>query len=345
MAILTITTENAGVRFKSNAVDIVYNSFTTKRYTEEDKLDIISSDKENYALFTIKYADYDSITVDGIAATTTEDLQDKLKEIPHRTIITDVNGNDVNITDNALDTAWQDQHTDAVIVPFNKVTNSTTLDTLAVLGAYTISVASATGISQGSFIVLFHPASERFSTFYAVSVVDTTVTLDGPLDFAYPSGTFVDVAITNMNVDGSSTPQVFGLRGTGAPPGVDIDFDLTRMIFECITDTAVDLSKFGDLTALTRGILFRSRNGIYHNIFNVKTNGELAGIMYDWNPYAATNPVQGVDGFVSRLTFAGPSKIGVTVRLPIGEDAEIIIQDDLTDLTSFKIIAEGHIVE
>lgn len=34
-----------------------------------------------------------------------------------------------------------------------------------------------------------------------------------------------------------------------------------------------------------------------------KDNAEIAGIMYDWNPFAATNPAQGTDGFVARLTF------------------------------------------
>jgi hypothetical protein len=171
------------------------------------------------------------------------------------------------------------------------------------------------------------------------------------VDYAYESGTNVDVAITNMAVDGSVTPQVFGLRGTGAPPGVDIEFDLTRIIFECVTTSAVNLLLFANFAKLTRGLLFRCRNGIYNNIFNVKSNSEIASIMFDFNVSQSINPAQGVDGFVSRLTFAGPSKIGVTIRLPIGEDAEIVVQDDLATaqggetITKLRIIAEGHIVE
>lgn len=266
--------------------------------------------------------------------------------------ITDADGDTVNLTNGALDVALQDQHSRAIIVPFNNVTNSTTLSEVGVFGEYTITLTSVTGISDGSFITLFNPTSLRFNFFYVVGApVGSVVTLDSPLDYAYESGTFADIAITNMAVDGSSTPVVFGLRGIGSPPGVDIDFDLTRIIFECVTSSAVDLSKFANFAALTKGLLFRTRDGIYNNIFNVKTNAEIAGIMYDWSPYAATNPVQGVDGFVSRLTFAGTSKIGVTIRLPIGEDAEIVIQDDLATaqggetITSLKIIAEGHIVE
>lgn len=244
-----------------------------------------------------------------------------------------------------VETYWQDQSTDAIIANFNQVTNSTTLNGAVAIDGRTIIVTSATGIVVGSYIILFDPVSERFSTFYATVVAGTTITLDGPLDFAYPDGTFVDVAITDLSVNGAVTPQVFGLRGTGAPPGVDINFHVTRIIFEMITADIVDLSKFGDQAPLTNGLLLRTRNSRYKNIFNVKDNAEIAGIMYDWTPFAKTNPVQGVDGFISRLTFGGPSKIGVVIDLPIGDDLEVHVQDDLTGITSFKMWAEGHITE
>jgi hypothetical protein len=244
-----------------------------------------------------------------------------------------------------VETYWQDQSSDAVIVNFNKVTNSTTLNGAVDIDDRTIIVTSATGISVGSYIILFDPASVRFSTFYATVVVGTTITLDSPIDFAYPDGTFIDVAITDLSVNGAVTPQIFGIRGIGSPPGVELTFDLTRIIFEMTTDSPVDLASFGDLARLTNGLLLRTRNGRYKNIFNVKDNAEISGIMYDWTPFTATNPAQGVDGFVSRLTFGSPSKIGVVIRLAIGEDLEVHVQDDLSGITSFKMWAEGHITE
>lgn len=244
-----------------------------------------------------------------------------------------------------VDTYWQDQSTEPVIINFNKINNQTTLNGAVGLHVPDIIVTSATGISVGSYIILFHPGSLRFSTFYAVGVAGTTITLDSPTDFAYPDGTFVDIGITDLSVDGSSAVQIFGLRGLGSPPGVELTFHLTRVIFQCTCASPVALNLFGDLAALTNGLLLRARNGKTKNIFNVKTNGDLAGIMYDWTPYQATNPVQGIDGFVSRLTFGGPSKIGVVIELPVGEDLELHVHDNLTGLTSFHVIAEGHIVE
>lgn len=242
-----------------------------------------------------------------------------------------------------VDTWWENSTEDAIIINFNQVTNSTTLNGAVSIEDRTITVTSATGISIGSYIILFDPASLRFSTFFVTAVNGLIITLDTPLDFAYPNGTFVDVAITDLSVNGLVTPQIFGIRGSGAPPGIELTFHVTRLIFAMICDSAVDLSLFGNIARLTNGMVCRTKNTRYKNLFNLKDNADIAGIMYDWTPYVASNPAQSVDGFASRLTFSGPEKIGVAIELPIGEDLQIIIQDDLTDITTFKIIAEGHL--
>lgn len=244
-----------------------------------------------------------------------------------------------------IDVNNQDQTTPSIITKFNKVLNSTTLAAEAARGSRDIVVADATGFIIGRYIILFNPTTERYMWGYATNVVGTTVTLDTPLDSTFPIGTYVDSAITNMNVNGSVTPQVFGLRGTGSPPGVDLAADITRIITSCETDSPVNLTLFGDLPALANGLVLRRRNGDFYNILNVKDNFEIAGIQFDFNVSQALNPAQGIDGFVCRLTFGGQNKIGVVQRLPIGDDLEIIIQDDLTGLVRFEIVAEGHIVD
>jgi hypothetical protein len=256
-----------------------------------------------------------------------------------------ISGMDGGFSSKELDVHVGDQTTPIIIAPFSNRTNDTTLAITAAQYAYTFTVADATGIAIGSYLTLFHPPSVRFSQFYCTAITGPLVTVDSPMDFAYPAGTYVDIGTTEMAVDGSRTPKVFGLRGVGSPPGIELEVDITRVIFSCITATPVDLSLFGDLARLTRGLLLRKRDGTTWNIFNVKDNKELSGIMYDWTPFAASNPSQGVDGFSGRLTFAGPSKIGVASRLKLGEDLEILVQDNLSGLTSFSIVAEGHIVD
>jgi len=131
----------------------------------------------------------------------------------------------------------------------------------------------------------------------------------------------------------------------GIIPGIDEQYDITRIIFVCLTDTAVDLSLFGDLPKLLRGVALRHRDGTVRNIFNVKSNLDIEGITLDWKPFSSANPQQGQNGFSARLTFGGQDKLGVVQRIGPGEDLEVIIQDDLTDLTLFEIVAEGHQVE
>ena len=256
--------------------------------------------------------------------------------------------------DRGVDVNIQDQTTRPIIAKFNRVTNSTTLASDASLEDTTIAVTSATGISVGSYIILFNPIEVKFAFATVTSIAGSpTITLDTPLDFAFPSGTFVDVAVTDIStaIGTLGSPVVFGLRGTGAPPGVDLDVDITRIIFTCVANSPVNLIKFCNLARLVNGLVLRRRNDVYENIFNIKDNGEIAGIMFDFNVSVATNPSQGIDGFVSRLTFAGSSKIGVAIRLPIGDDLEVLTQDDLNtaqsgdSITLLEMVAEGHIVE
>lgn len=241
----------------------------------------------------------------------------------------------------------QDQVTRPIILKFNEVSNSTTLSVTAVKDENTITVTSTTGFIAGKYIILFDPISKNFSFYMQVGApAGNVITLDTPIDFSYPSGTNADSAITDMSVNGTpGSPRTFGLRGTGAPPGVDVTVDITRIIFSCIAASAVDLTTFADITKLVNGLVLRKRDGAIQNIFNVKDNGEIAGLMFDFEVSAATNPNQGIDGFISRFTFAGQNKIGVAIRLPIGEDLELIVQDPLSAITKLEITAEGHVVQ
>jgi len=261
------------------------------------------------------------------------------------------NGNPLKIEpNNSMPVTIQDQPTPIVIVPFSLLEQQTTTTGAIAIDDYVIPVASATGIAAGKMITLFDVASVRYSWFIVVSVASLNITVDRPVDFAFPSGTYVDVSETDMVKDGSGTPLVYGVRnnaGVTPPPGIDLSVDITRMIFECQTTNLPEVSMFGDIAGgLTRGLFCRKRNGEYYNVFNCKTNGEIAGIMYDWNQLDSSK--HGVNGFVARLTFAGQSKMGAVQRLAINEDLEIWIQDDITSggtVLSLKILAEGSIVE
>ena len=143
-----------------------------------------------------------------------------------------------------------------------------------------------------------------------------------------------------MAVDGSTTRQSFFIRPEGT-----IEIDITRVIFQIICNDPPEFDDFGDITGgLQRGVVFRQVNGGHVNLFNLKTNGEIANLMYDVEVYEQSK-VQGVNGISGRLTYGGPSKHGVTLRIGNGTYLEVIIQDDLSSLATFKLIASGHVVE
>lgn len=247
-----------------------------------------------------------------------------------------------NVIGTDLDVAVQDQTTPALIIKMNKITNETTLATAVEKFTYFLDVASITGISVGSYLIMFTATTNKFYKGSVVAIVGNVLEMDTQLDSDFPIGSIINIGITNMNVNGAVTPQIFGVRGLATPENIAITFDITRIIITCLATSAVDLSKFGDLTKLTRGIALRKRNGNTINIFTAKSNVELEGLTLDWKPFAATNPAQGQDGFSCRLTFAGQDKLGIVQRLAPGEDLEMIIQDNLTGLIFLEVVAEGH---
>lgn len=246
-----------------------------------------------------------------------------------------------------VDNFIQDQTSPSVMVKFNRVTNSTTLASDVTKGSASIVVTSSTGIIAGSYLIIYNATSNRYFLCTAVSIASApTITIDTPIDFSFTTGSIVDVAITNLAANGSSVALTYGIRGVGQTSNVPTTVDITRIIMTCVTTSAVSLDKFADITSLTNGLVLQHRKlERTDNIFNVKNNREIAGIQYDYTPYTATNPVQGIDGFVARLTFAGQNKIGVVKRLRQNEDLEFIVRDDLSAITTLEVMAEGHIVE
>ena len=335
-----ITIENSG-----NNINIIRGSDITLSYAKEN-IDIIYHSRGQIffrtgidVLYNVDYTEIDSPVTVNI-----NDLIDTLTNYRKNYITVPLESN------GAVPVNIQDQHTPILIGKFNQITNSDTLTSTTVIDQTYIVVDDTTGSANSDMIVVFSDVTNRVYFGSALSFNIDTIFLDTPFDSDFPVGSDVDFTITNMAVDGSATPQVFGLRGSGMSSPIAVEFDITRIIFKCTTSNAVDLSKFVNLAKLTKGLVLRKRDGTYQNLFNVKDNGELAGLMYDFTVYSSTNPQQGIDGFVARLTFAGQSKIGVTVRLSPGEDLEFIVQDDLLTaqsgetITLLEVIAEGHIV-
>ena len=177
-----------------------------------------------------------------------------------------------------------------------------------------------------------------------------TVIIDQPLD--YPYTTAGGCSIQNVNLalaDGSTTPQTFYL----SPIGLDdtVEWDITRGIIVFIgpgpvSDPEPDDTRFGTIAALTNGIVLRAVNGFAKNLFNAKTNADMKLRCGSDLFYTDANK-KGDYSVIARRTFNGFDKNGVTIRMcaKTEDKIEVIIQDDLTDMTTINVNVQGHVVQ
>lgn len=233
----------------------------------------------------------------------------------------------------------EDQTTAALDLFFAQGSGApTTLTVQSSIDNSSITVNSSTSFTAGDYVLIAE--GNRFYTAELLTITNNVLTFDTPLDNNFSVGSFVIPTTRDLNVDGSTTSQTFAIKGGGI--GSNLSIDVTRLMIHMETAGAVDLNKFGDLTALTNGVVIRRVDGTTRNIFNIKSNGEMRNLCFDWTVDVASNPSQGQNGVGFRYTFAGQDKHGVAVRLDPGDELQVIIQDDLTGLEKFRIIAEGH---
>lgn len=245
--------------------------------------------------------------------------------------------------DKAVDTLIGDQTTEIINLVLTRLIQSLDLTSPASLGDTTLTVSTGVQPTVGNIVCL--KENEAFYQGEILSVVasglDWDVTLDTPLDSAFTIAGGCSERSKHLNVDGSVTPVEFSISPANLSEGVE--WDITRIIGTLVDDDAMDDSRFGGiLGGLTKGVVVRYKDGVHKNIFNVKTNGEMVAQMYDVQ-YADKTP-QGEYGLRFRRTFAGQSESGVAIRLASSSaDAlSVIVQDDLTGLLEFTIVAHGH---
>ena len=237
-----------------------------------------------------------------------------------------------------------DQTADVVILNLVDIQASTTLASAVSADSYEIEVADPTGFSVGDQVRIIEVAQGYYHVAQILGLTGSIATMDTPLVRSYGAGSSCTCSNKNINVDGSVTPMSYKLR-TGAP-SISNPIEITRIMFQCITTDTVTLNEFGNIPALEKGIVIRytDANGP-KNLFNVKTNGELAAISYDLSVFSSGFFGTGTGGFASRITFAGQNKMGVVLRIPQDGNLEALVQDDLTGISSLQIIAEGHVCE
>ena len=214
----------------------------------------------------------------------------------------------------------------------------TTLAVAALKTEYTIEVVDSTGYVNGTYIGIVSASTGLF--YFGTQIgapVGNIITLDTQICCDFSPGETVLNTTREMNVDGSTTPQIFQIGPFN--PVTALEVDITRIMGVITNSVAMDDGTFGGLDALTRGLAIRRNDSVITNYWNVKTNGDLALICFDAQ-YTDRAP-GGENGFRFRNSYAGLEKHGVAIRIGPSETLEVIVQDDLTGNSSMRMMAQG----
>ena len=203
---------------------------------------------------------------------------------------------------------------------------------------YTITVASATGFVIGDYI---HINTTSFETTHPVitGIAGNVFTLDRRLDVAHSIGDTITKAVIDMSSQAGTmaAPIIYE-----AWPEPGVTWHLTRILFEMTHGTAGDLGLFGNLASLGNGVVLRARiNGQHGTLTNWKANSEIKTDMFDV-VFDTRSGGGGTFGTSGRGTF---TEAGAVLKLDGDNDDrfQVLIQDDITALSSFSMKCQGHI--
>ena len=220
---------------------------------------------------------------------------------------------------------------------------ATALSLADTLDSYTIEVDNSTGFLDGDLLGVFCSTGEYCFTRQIGAPVGNIITVGTPLQRKFAVGCNVLNFTSEMAVNGTlgvGGREVFQIGPVGSEANVVVE--ITRLLGVITCAQEPDDSKFGHLAQLARGCVLRKNNDEYLNYANFRVNGDIA--MFAGSPINYTDKAGGgVYSAAFELPFAGQSKHGVAVRLDPGDTLEMLIQDDLSGISSFRMLAEGHI--
>jgi len=164
---------------------------------------------------------------------------------------------------------------------------------------------------------------------------------DSDNDFGVYRGKYVNQHLENagsrdMNVNGSVTPVSFT-----AGPGSGKRWYIARLLVT-LEDSSINHTKFGGQAALTNGIDFKvTESGTERDVIphRIKKNGQWRHFSYDSAIESASTDIMTI-----RWTFAN----GLTAFKLNNADSDnlkIIVNDDLTSISTFVAVIQGFEVD
>ncbi len=244
----------------------------------------------------------------------------------------------VAAADVALDVALQDQTSRLIDRFVTRKISVTTLTAPVAFDDRVVNVAPGHGFVAEDMIEIEEgPYSFQASV---ISVATNALTVNSPLCRAFSVAAIVRRTNPNLNIDGSVTPVIF----TAKPPA-GVRWDINILSLNMLDDTDMDDGKFGGITMLSRGVVYRTVDGDTNNIFNSRNNGCFRRHC-DQLEYSPKAPA-GQYGLHAVRYFNSQRGDGVARRIGGDEISEFqaVVADNLTGLAKFFVVVRGHVVE
>jgi hypothetical protein len=236
----------------------------------------------------------------------------------------------------AMAVSIQDQHSDAIDLYVHTDNATPTITVNPSVGDQQITVNSIVGVVNGNAITI----NEGIKTFQSIITGSSgsVITFATPLDYDFSVSAAVSCGDWNMAVNGSVTPVVFYLR-----PPAGANWDLYTFNVSITDDVVMDSGKFGGIAALTNGLFSRIVNGVIKNLPVIVNNLGFAEIGFTIR-YDDKAPA-GIYGFLASKNYSQINGVSIRLEGSGADEFQVIIQDDLTDLTHMAITANGHVVQ
>lgn len=217
---------------------------------------------------------------------------------------------------------------------------TTTLTVAAAIGNTSITVASVAGFAIGDYIQIGGHAGDITYT-KIVNIVGLVISINRPLGHIRPIGATVEKILLDISgaIGTIAAPQSYKVV-----PSTGQVWHIERLMLEMVHNSAGDLASFGNLAALTNGVILRRYDGATGTFgtFTVwNTNEDIFLDTANINFIARA----GGGGSYATVAFGSFADIGVTVKLSAatGDYLEVLVQDNITALDNLKMKAQGHL--
>lgn len=206
-----------------------------------------------------------------------------------------------------------------------------------------INVSAGHGFTAAAGEVMVGRIGDQFFQLRVRSVATNAITVEAPADNAYPTeGTEIVRGNVNMNIDGSGTSRDFKFSFL-VDTAASIPIDIQKVIFSFQHSQSGDDGKFGGISALIYGLLFRKVNGDNVGFGNYTSNQEFRDVGGDIE-YTS----KGSGGTeATNITIDILNSFGQVVRLNPRDGDYLLgrVRDALQTLTKFTMSIVGSFTE